>query len=544
LTLEHPNMDHIQSKSNMARRRMLSERFINYIPYTLGTLLLLAALGVMIPKVMSLDVDAKIWYSTWIISAVVIGLIVNSVMTWMSRPTQAEAAAEVDHRFGLRERLSSSLMLTPQDRETKLGQALVADARRRAETLDIPSQFNWGVGRRVLVPILPVGLSLLFFVIPDRQAAQAEKTAVTLSPNQVKNSTQPLLEQIRKKREEAEKDGLKDALEVYKKLEGEIEKMQKDAKLDPKQALAKLNEIKDQLVERRKELGSAEALKKNLQNMEKFDKGPADDLTQALKKGDFEKAEDALQELMKKVKDGKLDSQQMEQLQKQMEQLSKSVQQSSQAHEQAKQNLKEQIKQAQKSGDNQQAGELQRKLEQLQAMDSSMAQMQQMADMLAQCQQCMKEGDQQGLQEAMGKMAEQLSQMNQSDGQLQDLDQLMDKLSQCKNGMCEGEGLGNMRSQIPGRGMGEGQGVGERPEEENDTDHFDSQVRDKMKLGETRFGGKIGGENRKNASKVAVQEDIRQELAAEPEPIDDIALPKTQREHVRNYNNSLREGKK
>jgi uncharacterized membrane protein SirB2 len=112
LTLEHPNMDHIQSKSNMARRRMLSERFINYIPYTLGTLLLLAALGVMIPKVMSLDVDAKIWYSTWIISAVVIGLIVNSVMTWMSRPTQAEAAAEVDHRFGLRERLSSSLMLT------------------------------------------------------------------------------------------------------------------------------------------------------------------------------------------------------------------------------------------------------------------------------------------------------------------------------------------------------------------------------------------------------------------------------------------------
>ena len=505
-------MDHVRKKSKAARRRMLTSRFISYLPYTLGTLLTVAWVGSLLPKILVIDVPERIWLVSWIATAACLGLILNTVMTWLGRPTLEDAASELDRRFGLRERLSSSLLLTHEDRQTELGQALVSDANRRAEVLDVPSKFSWGAQPKMLLPILPLVLAVASYYLPNRQPSQLASNQPQVAANLVKNSTQPLLEQIRKKREQAEKEGLDEAIDMFKKLEGELEKLQKDSKLDPKDALTKLNDIKEQMNERRKELGSAEALKKNLQNMEKFEQGPAEELANALKKGDFQKAEESLEKLMKDLESGKLDKAEMEQLQKQLEQLQKNLQQSSQAHEQAKQNLQEQIKQAQQSGDSQKAGELQRKLDQLQAMDSSMAQMQQMSDMLSKCQNCMKNGDQQGLQEALSEMASQLSDMNASDSQLQDLDQLMDKLSECKNGMCQGMGS-RMMSENPGRGMGEGQGEGERPEEENEVDFFQSQVRDKMKQGQTYFGGKIGGENRKGVSRLAVQEEIIKELA-------------------------------
>jgi hypothetical protein len=536
-------MDHINRKSSMARRRLFVGRFLSYIPYTFGTFLSVAALGVMIPKLITLNVEPNIWYGSWVIAAGVLALLITSVMTWIGRPTQIDAATEIDRRFGLRERLSSSMMLSPEDRETNLGQALASDANRKAEVLDVPSKFDWGFRRQLLIPVLPLLLSALYFYIPDR-GLDVAKTKDTLTTNQVKNSTQPLLEQIKKKREQAEKENLKDAVEMFKKLEGELEKMQGENKLDSKQALAKLNDIKEQLNERRKELGNADSLKKNLKNMEQFEKGPADKLADALKKGDFEKAEEALEELMENIKSGKMDPADLQKLQKQMEQLSQSLKQAVEAHEQAKQNLMEQLKQAQQNGDNQKAGELQRKLDQMQAMDSSMAQMQQMAEMMSKCENCMKNGDQEGLQEAMSQMASQMQEMNMNDSQLQDLDQLMDELSECKNGMCNKPGMGSMMSQNPGQGMGEGQGDGERPEEENDVDYYDTKVRHQMKQGETIFAGKIGGENRKGVSRVEVIEKLAEEMASEPEALDDTPAPKTQKDHTRSYFNSLRDGKK
>ena len=93
-----------------------------------------------------------------------------------------------------------------------------------------------------------------------------------------------------------------------------------------------------------------------------------------------------------------------------------------------------------------------------------------------------------------------------------------------------------------GRGMGEGQGSGERPEEEEDVDFFDSRVREKMKQGETVYGGKVGGDNRKGTTQVEIQDAVLASLAEEPEPLDDTPLPKLQRDHTRDYFNSLREG--
>lgn len=547
-------MDQIRKQSKIARRRLTSERFLGFLPWTLSAAMIVALIGIAMPKLMVLAVDSQIWFVSWVGGSVAVALITNFCLTFVGRASLAEAAVEIDQRFSLRERLSSALVLTEQDRETELGQALADDANRRAEKLDVRDKFRWGFSRSLLLPILPLLLVGAMLYLPDQEAPEVVVAKDNTTLTQIKNSTKPLLEKIKKKREQAQRDGLTAAVDHFKKLEGDLAELQKDAKLDTKQSLAKLNDIKDQLKQRRKELGGSEALKKNLRNLEKFEAGPAEKLADALKQGDFEKAEQSLEDLLKKMKSGGMSKADMQKLEKQLEKLQQAMSDAAESHEQAKQALEDQVAQAEAAGDMQKAAQLQRKLEQMQGQDANMAQMQKMAQMLSKAQQSMKQGDMQEAQQALQEMASQMQQMNQSDAELQDLDELMDSLSQSKSQMmcdkCGGmgcsscSGMGMMPGQIPGQGMGEGRGSGDRPEEETDTDFFDSRVRDRMKRGETVYGGKVGGENRKGTTQVDVQEAVLTSIAEDPEPSEDTPLPKTQQDHTRAYFNSIREGRK
>lgn len=544
-------MNAVRKQARQAQRRLTLERFFTLLPWNLLVPLSVAAIGLSLPIFMVLAVDKVVWFASWLGGAVAVGFILNVVMTWAGRPTLADAAAEIDRRFALRERLSSSLLLSRDDRETELGQALVADAEKQATKIDIRDKFAWGANARLLLPMVPALAAVLLWFAPLRQSADEASSDGQAKVNQVVASTKPLIEQLRKKREEAEKLGLNEATDMFKKLEGQLAELQKNTKFDTKQTLAKLNDIKQQLDKRRDELGSAEALKKNLQGLEKLEQGPASELAEALKKGDFEKAENELKQLLDKMQaENGLSKEDMQKLEKQLSQLEKALTEAAQAHEQAKQTLEQQMKQAEAAGDLQKAAQLERKLAEMQAKDSQMQQLQQLADALSECKQCMSSGDQQAAQDALQKMASQLKQMNLESSQLQDLDQLMDSLSQSKSQMmcdaCKGKGCSKcmgMMGQIPGDGLGEGSGQGDRPEEETATDFFESRVRDQMKEGETVYGGKVGGENRKGNSQTEVQAAVLSALSEEPEPLDNQPLPKAQREHTREYFNALREGK-
>ena len=122
-------MDQIRKQARIARRRMISQRFMAYLPWTLSLALVAAVAAISLPKLMYLPVDNVIWFASWMGGTVALAVIVNIVLTVIGRPTLADAAVEIDHRFGLRERLSSALVLSKEDRETELGQALAADAR-------------------------------------------------------------------------------------------------------------------------------------------------------------------------------------------------------------------------------------------------------------------------------------------------------------------------------------------------------------------------------------------------------------------------------
>ena len=108
-----------------------------------------ALIGLALPKLMFLTVDPVVWFASWLGGAAAVALITTICLTVVGRASLADSAVEIDRRFGLRERLSSALVLTPEDRETELGQALADDANRRAEKLDVRDQFHCGFRRCV-----------------------------------------------------------------------------------------------------------------------------------------------------------------------------------------------------------------------------------------------------------------------------------------------------------------------------------------------------------------------------------------------------------
>ncbi len=542
-------MNTILRQARAARRRMTFSRFLRFLPITLLVALCVSAIGLGLAKLVYIDSDPTVWLVSWLAAPAVIALITSLCLTFVGRPTIADAATEVDRRFRLRERLSSALVAVPEDRETELGQAMLADAERKAASVDVRDQFTWGFSPKILLPVLPALVVGLLIFLPDRSAPEEVAGSKKVSLQQVKNSTDKLLEKIKTQRKKAEAKGLNAAVDMFKKLESDLADLRKDTKLDTKQAFAKLNNIKEQLEERRKELGDADALRKNLGNLRKLEPGPVDELADAMKEGDFSKAEEALEQLMEKMSNGEMSEKDMSQMQKQLDQLEKALSQAASEHEKAKQALQEQINQAEAAGDMQKASQLERKLEKMQMSDSSMAQMQQMADMLQQASQSMQEGDMQEASESLDQLMQQLSEMNASDAELQDLDELMDSLSESKSEMMQGQ-MGQMPGMLPGNGngngdgLGEGQGSGDRPEDQDDVDFYDSRQRERMRMGETVYGGKVGGANRKGVTRAEVQDAVLSSLSEEPEPLEDVPLPKMQREHTREYFNTVRDGRK
>ena len=91
-------------------------------------------------------------------------------------------------------------------------------------------------------------------------------------------------------------------------------------------------------------------------------------------------------------------------------------------------------------------------------------------------------------------------------------------------------------------GMGEGQGEGERPEEEHDTQSYDSQVRGKVGPGQAFVIGKTGGANKAGDVREDIKNAIRSSAEGSADALTNERLPRKQREHVKEYYDAFRQG--
>jgi hypothetical protein len=490
--------------------------------------------------------------------AAFVGAIVWSIVF---RASRMDAAIELDRRYGLKERVSSTLSLSSSERETPAGRAVTADALRRVQNVSVRERFGLRLGRWALLPVLPaVAAFLLALFLPELHRQDKDAKAKNLIKPAVMKQTvvDPLKKQLEQARKEAAAKGLKDLEEELKKLYRDIERdLASDKPMDRKEAMQKLNDMARQLEERRNKLDAGEEIKKQMEELKNLGQGPGDDLAKALKDGDFKKAADEIAKMMNDLKDGKLDPKKQEELANRLNEIKKRLDQIAKDHEQKKQNLQQQIEQAKKQGDQAKAQQLQQQLDQLNQKDKQMQQMQKMSQQLGQCAKCLGQGDPKGAQAGLQGMQAELQDLQQQLEELKMLDQALANLAECKGclGECEGEGEGQGEGKGKGKGrgkgkgkgdgLGEGQGQGERPEEKTEGNKsVNSNVKGKPQpKGAQVLAGEADGPNARGKTVDAINKVLETAKSKDSDPLTGHRLPKDVGEHVEQYYNKLREGK-
>ena len=555
-------MEEIKRQVSQAQWRLNFERFLGVLGWSLFGSLLLAAIGLAVPKIWSVPVDPQIWNWSWIGGGFTVGVLIACIWTYCVRRTSVEAAIELDRRFGLKERISSSLTLTPAELESEAGQALLHDATKRVETLDVKEQFRVSPTGRTALPLIPaIAVTVLVF-IPNFVTNNPSTAATTnlAIEKEVKKTQEELKKSLVEKKKQAEEKGLKDAEALFKQLQETMdEQIKSKDPTDQKKAMIKLNDLAKELQKRRDQLGGSEKVKDQMSKLKDIEQGPADKAIKSMQEGNFDKAQEEMKKLQDKLAKGELSKEEREQLGKQLEQMQKKVQEMAEKHEQAKKDLEEQIKEAEKKGDREKAGQLQQKLDQMKQGDKQMEKLNQMADKLGQAAEAAKQGDNQKAAEQLKELAKEMEGMQKEMDNLEMVDEMMNEVAQAKNGLCEkceglgeeemegegegqGKGKGKGKGKKPGDGLGEGQGEGDRPEEKTDTKKYDTRVTAKPRKGEAVRTGSADGPNMAGRTLESAKNEIQASKIEEDDALTESNLTKSQREHAKQYFEKLRKG--
>jgi hypothetical protein len=558
-------MDQLRKQVARARRRLIIEQFLSRLIWCLLGALSLAAIAIAVPRVAVIEGLPTNWDYGWLVGGFAAAVIFAATWTFISNRSPIDAAIEIDRRFDLRERIASSLSLSPEEQSSEAGRAVMNDALHAIGRIDVDEKFRVQVGRRAWWPLVPAAIvfALVAFVDNRQASSSVDPSASAKMEAQTKNA----LDSFRKKLEEqrkklADDKGLKAADDLFKQIEEGTRELTQKEKLDPSKAHVKLNDLAKELEQKRQKLGGDNALKEQLQKMKDLGAGPADKAAQAMKEGDWNKAVQEIDKLAKELREGKLDKESQEKLAKQLQKMKEKLEAAVEAHQQAMADLKKQIEEQKKAGNLAKAGELQQKLDQLQKQQPAMDRLQKLAQQMAQAQQAAKNGDGQKAADAMNQMAQQLGQMQKDMDQMKALDAMMDQMELAKDAMvcknCNGEGCdecqGNMfgmnkgQNQFdpdgkPGRGMNQGRGIGQRPEERGNTNTRDTQVRQNSRRGAATFGGLVEGPNIKGDVAQNIKEEMATRAAEPADPLTSDRLPHSRREQAEQYFQALRDGK-
>ncbi|QDT67551.1 Chromosome partition protein Smc [Planctomycetes bacterium MalM25] len=548
-------MESIEQAVAAARRRLVVRQWAGRLATCLTAAFGVALVAILAPKLVALPELPANWVALWLSGAAIVGTIAATVWTFARSRTPLDAAVEIDKRFELRERIASSLSLTEEDLTTEVGAALASDARRALERVEVNERFPFGLDTRAWRPIVPAALALLLGVLVSNREAEAlaeKATPAKVETEEVKKAAEKARKELKKKREQAAKEGLKDASALLKKVEEGTGELTKKQPKDATKAAVKLNDLTKQLAERKQKLGGGKQLRNQLNRMKDLGRGPAEKAADAMKKGDWKRAMEEINKLRDQIAGGKVSKEQQKQLAAQLGKMQQKLSQAAKQHQAQKKELQRQLAEAQRKGDMKQANKLQQKMDQLAQKTPQMQQLQQMAQQMQQAQQAMEKGDAQQAQQAMQEMAQQMAQMQKEAQEMEMLDGAMTDIQMAKQAMGMqpgmgqpmpgmGMGMGNQKGKFPGPGMGEGQGAGARPSEENDVAYRDTKVRQNVGRGASTFGGLVKGPSVKGEVIESIKTQLSAETAQPADPLTSERLPRSRREHAKEYFQSLNE---
>lgn len=440
-------MNEIRALLGLARRRLEAGSFL----HALHAAMIAAACLALVLIIADRSAAEAFVPWTWVGPALALIAIGAAAIIWSRRrTTEHRVALLVDERLDLREKLSTALHC--HGRDDAFARAAVEDAvvaardprnhERIARHFRLQSPRGWWISPLLVLAAIMVSF-LSFHDLFARDAAN--DPAVTEAKLEAKTSVEAVVKQIQQSPMLSKELG--DLGELSKEgTDPNALKQPEAAKRDAIKKITDLNKKLDDILSGEKGK-TVENLEKALSQL-RTEEGPAKELSEALAKGDFQAAQDALKQMMDKLQAGQMseeDKQKLaEQLQKMAEQLEKLAQQQQQLENALKQAgldpnlagnpqaLQQAIQNAQNLNDQQK-----QQLQQLAAAQQAAAQMcQGLGQACQQMAQCVGGGQMGQVGQAGQGMAGQLSQMEA-------MQQLLME-AQAAAGACQGQcnGLG------------------------------------------------------------------------------------------------------
>jgi hypothetical protein len=409
-------------------RRLVLQTFLNWLAWCWAGAVLLAAGWFLAQPYL---IDAPPGWLRWAITGGLIGAgtLMAVVLSFIRGPSRLAAALSLDSAFGLKERVTTSLTLAPEQEASPAGQALLADVNHRINDLDVGSRFPVRIGWTAA--LVPAGAALLALVAvfyqpiksQARTTGRSEGTEPAANAVDIDRKMQQLKKTIAEK-----KPADQPKSEELERFIGELDKLAsrpRDTKEQIRERVKEMTALEDQMKLREKEMaGKARSLKEQLRRLDvstqKDGDGPAKDLKEALAKGDLNKAKEEIERLNKRLQNHELTEKEQEQLRRQLQDMKEKLQRLAEAK-----NKEQELKAA-----NLDPATLKKEL---QKEKQRLGDLNKLAEQLGKCEKCLKEGDMEAASRSLGELAKKLDGMDLENQELQDLREQLARLQDAKD---------------------------------------------------------------------------------------------------------------
>ncbi|MBY0524174.1 MAG: hypothetical protein K2R98_12285 [Gemmataceae bacterium] len=572
--MSSPNSAMLDRQVNRVNRRLFVQTLLNRLIWGISGGLFLGLVWFLAEPFL-LENPAPWLRWTVVGSLAGVSTLAAVILAALRAPSKLTAALSLDEKFDLKERVTTSLSLSPQQQATPVGQALLEDVTQRVGQLDVGSRFpirlSW------IASIVPVTAALLALVAvfyePPKSTAKPNPGNELKKPPVNKAEIDKKFNEMKKKVRDPEATD-RPKSEKMREIEAEMEKIAnrpRDTREQVRERIKEMNQVEEAIKQRQKDLNDKNsALKQQLKDINKEAQksspdGPANDMQKALAKGDMDKAKDEMDKLAKKLKDGDLSEKEREQLKNQLDNMKKKADDLVQKQKDKEDQLEKQIKEAKEKGLD--ADALERELDKLKQQGVKMKDLQDLAQKMGDCKDCMQKGDMQGAAEQLQAAAEKIKEMNLSDKEMKDLQDQLEKLQNAKEagqkgdkGKGDGEGDGEGKdgdgdgkgdSDNPGKqgdGYSEGKSPGmdgpangRRPKgKDQKTGSFDAkQKTDFDPKGQKLLDGFAPGQNFRAKSSPDIAGDVKQASQEAPEAIEAQRIPRGARDMAKGYFKNL-----
>jgi hypothetical protein len=553
-----------------ARRRLFFTSLLTLLAWSWLAAVLAAACWVLVQPRVAPAALALRWHVAAGLAGVASALAV--ALAVRRAPSPVAAALALDERFGLKERVTTSRTLAPDEAATPAGKALLADVESRLAGVRVGERFRVGVPRlpAMLLPVSLAGLVLLaLFWNPDTgSAGSPEDDARAVAPA-AKEDVEDRMKLLAARPKAKKEDG--PGAEELRRINEEIEKFTRaprETREEVRDRIKDSTAIEEQIRrEQREQARRVEAFQEAMKQVQRLKRkererqnGPGDRASDAVARGDMDAARDELERLSRRLekeeekerlrrkksdpkaseeekkeadeqlkafdREDDLTQKERERLARQLEEMEDDLKRLTRRKDEKEKELREMAERGEIDKD-----ALDRELGQLERMDELTEQekkeVEELANDLRECKQCLREGDRGKAAEKLAKAAGKCGNCGK-EGEGQALARRLAQIRQVKRSLC--------------RSLEGGVGAGRRPDAKDDaTGHKDALVPGEWDKGKVEVVGQGPAGGFKGPRKPAeLQEEIRQAAQEAPAAIDRQRLPASARKMARGYFEKVR----